>query len=134
MDFHYFSPWTRLYGRLGCNDLVEQADLLLQMAWDEENVPLFRDVSKVGRLQQLEGAVIVGLELNAGKYEEAAQLAMRMMVEDEFIINSSFDIAALLRRYLYCTMPVRKTVYFSVLFTFYPSLTIPLIPDSCNCC
>ncbi len=76
------------------NDLVEQADLMLQMAWDEENVPLFRDVSKVGRLQQLEGAVIVGLELNAGKYEEAAQLAMRMMAEYKFIIDSSLVIAA----------------------------------------
>ena len=66
---------------------------MLQAAWDEEDAPLFKDVSKVGRLQQLEGAVI-GLELNSGKLEEAAQLAMRMMVEDEFIIDSSFVIAA----------------------------------------
>jgi hypothetical protein len=35
---------------------------------------------------------VIGLDLNAGKHEEAAQLAMRMMVEDEFIINSAFDI------------------------------------------
>lgn len=75
------------------NDLVEQADLMLQAAWEQENAPLFGDVGRVGRLQQLEGAV-VGLEMASGKLEEASQLAMRMLVEDEYIIVSSFVIAA----------------------------------------
>lgn len=75
------------------NELVEQADLMLQAAWDQEKAPLFEDVGRVGRLQQLEGAV-VGLELISGKLEEASQLAMRMLVEDEFIIDSSFVVAA----------------------------------------
>jgi hypothetical protein len=75
------------------NDLVEQADIMLQAAWDQEKVPLFYDVVRVGRLQQLEGAV-VGLELTSGKLEEASQLAMRMLVEDEYIIDSSFVVAA----------------------------------------
>lgn len=75
------------------NDLVEQADLMLQAAWDQEKAPLFQDVGRIGRLQQLEGAVI-GLELVSGKLEEASQLAMRMLVEDEFLIDSSFVVAA----------------------------------------
>jgi hypothetical protein len=75
------------------NDLVEQADLMLQAAWDQDKAPLFQDVGRVGRLQQLEGAV-VGLELMAGKLEEASQLAMRMLVEDEFLIDASFVVAA----------------------------------------
>jgi hypothetical protein len=75
------------------NDLVEQADLMLQAAWDQEKAPLFQEVCRVGRLQQLEGAVI-GLELISGKLEEASQLAMRMLVEDEYIIDSSFVVAA----------------------------------------
>jgi hypothetical protein len=75
------------------NDLVEQADLMLQAAWDQQRAPLFQDVGRVGRLQQLEGAV-VGLEVASGKLEEASQLATRMLVEDEFIIDSSFVIAA----------------------------------------
>ena len=75
------------------NDLVEQADIMLQAAWDQEKAPLFYDVVRVGRLQQLEGAV-VGLELTSGKLEEASQLAMRMLVEDEYIIDSSFVVAA----------------------------------------
>lgn len=75
------------------NDLVEQADLMLQAAWDQERAPLFQDVTRVGRLQQLEGAV-VALELTSGRLQEACQLGMRMLVEDEFIINSSFVIVA----------------------------------------
>ncbi len=75
------------------NDLVEQADLMLQAAWDQDKAPLFQDVGRVGRLQQLEGAVI-GLEVIAGKLEEASQLGMRMLVEDEFIIDASFVVAA----------------------------------------
>ena len=75
------------------NDLVEQADLMLQAAWDQQNAPLFADVGRVGRLQQLEAAV-VGLEIVSGKLEEATQLAMRMLVEDEYIVVSSFVTAA----------------------------------------
>jgi hypothetical protein len=31
------------------NDLVDQADLMLQAAWNQENAPLFRDLNRVGR-------------------------------------------------------------------------------------
>eukprot|EP00934_Nitzschia_sp_Nitz4_P003356 Nitzschia sp. Nitz4//scaffold43_size134323//100713//106351//NITZ4_003315-RA/size134323-augustus-gene-0.225-mRNA-1//1//CDS//3329551996//3346//frame0 len=75
------------------NEIVEQADLMLQAAWDQANAPLFRDVTRVGRLQQLEGAV-VELELVSGRLEEATQLSMRMLVEDEFLIGPSFVTAA----------------------------------------
>ena len=75
------------------NDLVEEADLMLQAAWSEAAAPLFKGVGKVGRLQQLEGAVI-SLELSSGKNAEAARLGMRMLVEDEYIIDTSFVVAA----------------------------------------
>lgn len=75
------------------NDLVEEADLMLQAAWSEAAAPLFKGVGKVGRLQQLEGAVM-SLELSSGKNAEAARLGMRMLVEDEYIIDTSFVVAA----------------------------------------
>ena len=75
------------------NDLIDQADTMLQAAWDQEEAPLFRTMTPVGRLQQLEGAVI-NLELVSGKIEEAARLAMRMLVEDEYILDMSFAFAA----------------------------------------
>lgn len=34
------------------------------------------------------------MELMAGKLEEASQLAMRMLVEDECLIDASFVVAA----------------------------------------
>ena len=75
------------------NDLVDEADLMLTTAWKHGAAPLFVGVDRVGRLQQLEGAVM-RLELCSGKVEEAAQLGMRMLVEDEFIIDSAFVVAA----------------------------------------
>jgi hypothetical protein len=75
------------------NDLIDQADTMLQAAWDQEEAPLFRNMTPVGRLQQLEGAVI-NLELVSGKVEESARLAMRMLVEDEFLLDTSFAFAA----------------------------------------
>lgn len=84
---------ARVWQVWNVNDLVDQADLMLQAAWDQENAPVFRNVTKVGRLQQLEGAVI-GLEMATGNIEDAARLAMRMMVEDDFVLDHSFAVAA----------------------------------------
>lgn len=74
-------------------ELVDEADRLLFAAWNEFEAPIFVDVSRVGRLQQLEEATI-GLELALNNSIEAARLGMRMLVEDDFLIESSFLSAA----------------------------------------
>jgi hypothetical protein len=74
-------------------ELVEDLDRLLFAAWDQPNVPLFRDISRIGRLQQLEDAVI-RLEMSKENCVEAAGLAIRMLVEDECILESAFISAA----------------------------------------
>lgn len=72
--------------------LVDEADRILFAAW-RDRAPLFDAYSRAGRLQQLEGAVIQ-FELARGNYDEAARLAMRSMVEDEFLLESAFQISA----------------------------------------
>jgi hypothetical protein len=74
-------------------ELVEDLDRLLFAAWDQPNAPLFRDVSRIGRLQQLED-VVIQFEMSMGNVCEAAGLAIRMMVEDEYILESAFLSAA----------------------------------------
>jgi len=73
-------------------ELIDDADQLLFAAWNEPDAPLFEEVSRNGRLQQLEGAAIL-LYLKMGNEFEAARLAMRMFAEDEYILESSFSCA-----------------------------------------
>lgn len=75
------------------SELIEEADNLLHAAWNESSAALFQEVTAAGRLQQLESAAM-RLDLLAGKNEEAARLAMRMLVEDEYILESSYGVAA----------------------------------------
>ena len=79
-------------------EVVQEAEAILLAAWDQPTAPLFADVSKIGRLQQLEGAAVC-LDLSAGRVLDAARCGIRMLVEDEYIIASSFSIVsdALLR-------------------------------------
>ena len=70
-------------------ELVDEADLLLQAAWRDDNCVLFRSMSRIGRLQQLEGAV-VALELSSGNLRDAALLSSRIIVEDEYVIDTAF--------------------------------------------
>jgi len=79
-------------------ELIDDADQLLFAAWNEPFAPLFREVSRVGRLQQLEAAAIL-LWLKMDNRVEAARLAMRMFSEDEYVLETSFARAtdALLR-------------------------------------
>jgi len=70
-------------------ELINDADQLLYAAWNEPTAPLFEEVSRVGRLQQLEGAAIL-LWLGMGNHVEAGRLAMRMFAEDEYILERSF--------------------------------------------
>lgn len=74
-------------------ELLDQVDLILQAAWNHDEAPLFKDVSKVGRLQELEGAAGV-VELSYGNVRDAAVLATRSLVEDEYIIDSAFEAMA----------------------------------------
>ena len=74
-------------------ELVDQADLMLQAAWNQSTAPLFNNMTKIGRLQELEGAV-TGIELASGQTNDAVHLATRMMIEDEYLLDSSFIEAA----------------------------------------
>lgn len=74
-------------------ELVDDADQLLLAAWNETSAPLFKDISRVGRLQQLETAAIL-LWQKMGNKAEAARLAMRMFCEDEYLLESSYVRAA----------------------------------------
>ena len=73
-------------------DLIDEADLMLQAAFEHLDATMFEKVKKVGRLQQLESAAI-HVEMNSGNFEEAGRHAMRMFIEDEYILASSFQLA-----------------------------------------
>ena len=75
------------------NDLVGDADRFLFAAWDQPTAVLFKQISRIGRLQQLED-LAMRLDLCRGRTEEAACLAMRKFAEDEFLIESSFIMSA----------------------------------------
>ncbi|KAG7351000.1 Cache domain containing protein [Nitzschia inconspicua] len=74
-------------------ELVDFSDLMLQAAWNQPKAPLFQTMNRIGRLQQLEGAV-ANVECSSGNFKDAAVLSTRMLVEDEFIIESAFVEAA----------------------------------------
>jgi hypothetical protein len=86
VDFHSDEGLREVWDT---KELVEDADQLLFAAWKEPAAPLFAEISRVGRLQQLEGAVI-RYEFCAGNKGEAARLAMRMFAEDEYLLEYSF--------------------------------------------
>jgi hypothetical protein len=74
-------------------ELVYDCHRLLSAAWDDFTAPIFHNLDRHGRLQQLEGAMIQ-LELQRKNYTAAARLAIRMIVEDEFLNETSFQYAA----------------------------------------
>lgn len=74
--------------------LLDEADQLAAAAWGAETqCPLFREVSKIGRRQQLESSAIL-LAMHSDDHVQAAKLGMRMLVEDVFVLESSFVRAA----------------------------------------
>lgn len=103
------SYWNRLFRRINCllafyhdqglrdiwdaETLLDEADQLVMAAWEIPNAPLFQQVTPLGRRQQLEGSAIL-LCLQIGQEEQAFRLAMRMFVEDEYLLESSFIPAA----------------------------------------
>ena len=83
------------------NDLVDEADRLLSAAWCEENAPIFQNLTRMGRKQQLEGAVI-GMMLASHRDDEAARVGFRMLAEDEFMVENAFVSATdAVLRFLY---------------------------------
>jgi hypothetical protein len=90
VDFHQDEGLREVWDT---KELVADADQLLFAAWNEPSAPLFDELSRVGRLQQLEGAVI-RYEFCAGNRDEAARLAMRMFAEDDYLLECSFTAGA----------------------------------------
>lgn len=74
-------------------DLIQDADRLLFAAWNETSAPVFDDLGRINRLQQLEAAAL-RLELCEGNTAEAARMAMRMFAEDEYLLECAFPVAA----------------------------------------
>lgn len=73
--------------------LIQDADQFLIAAWRESSAPIFRDVSRYGRLQQLE-SVAIRYMLCSGSYLAAATLGIRMFVEDAYLLDDAFKVAA----------------------------------------
>lgn len=66
---------------------------VLSAVWDDPSDPLFDEFTPIGRLQQLEGALI-HLQLQRDQVSDAARIAMRMLVEDEYMNEAAFQYAA----------------------------------------
>jgi len=90
VDFHSDEALREVWN---VTELIEDADQLLFAAWKEPSAPLFDDLSRVGRLQQLE-ATVVRYEFCNGNTAEAARMAMRMFAEDEYLLECSFTLCA----------------------------------------
>jgi hypothetical protein len=73
--------------------LIQDADKLLFAAWEEKSVPLFNEVSRVGRLQQLE-CITIRYLLCGGNFLAAASVGIRMFVEDSYLLDDAFKMAA----------------------------------------
>ena len=78
-------------------ELIDDADNFLFAAWNETSAPLFREINRVGRLQQLESAAILFL-MRTGNEVGAARLAIQMLNEDEFILEDALRLAFCARR------------------------------------
>ena len=77
--------------------LLDEAQQLASAATEVSSrgktCPLFREVNRTGRQQQLEGLEIL-LAMNSGDPARAARIGMRMLVEDVYLLESAFVRAA----------------------------------------
>ena len=71
----------------GVDELIDKAESLLQVECEKDDSPLFKAISCVGRLQQLECSKIWVLTARGDK-EEALRIAVRMIAEDEYILST----------------------------------------------
>lgn len=72
--------------------LIDEAEHVLFLAWNTSS-PIFNNISRIGRLQQLED-IVVQHELCNQNVGEAARIGMRMLVEDDFVLEWPFSSAA----------------------------------------
>lgn len=75
--------------------LLDEADQMVAAAWTATNCPLFREVQRDGRRQQLESsAILLAIHSECDDPLHAAKLGMRMLVEDLYILEPAFVRAA----------------------------------------
>jgi hypothetical protein len=68
---------------------------MVAAAWTATNCPLFREVQRDGRRQQLESsAILLAIHSECDDPLHAAKLGMRMLVEDLYILEPAFVRAA----------------------------------------
>ena len=75
------------------DEAIQLASAAAQANYRGRSCPLFREVHHSGRQQQLEGLEIL-LAMNSGDNLRAAKIGMRMIVEDMYLLESSFIRAA----------------------------------------
>lgn len=76
--------------------LLDEADQLAAAAVEASakgKCPLFREINQLGRRQQLESSAIL-LAMRNEDFLHAAKIGIRMLVEDNFLLESSFADAA----------------------------------------
>ena len=75
------------------NEILFEADSLLASVGQDVKAPLLQDVSRAGRLQELE-EIAIRCQLALGNVHEAARYASRMLMEDEYLLETAFEAAA----------------------------------------
>ena len=78
-DFEFADPW-------GIDSLIEKAETLLNEADYSSN--LFESISRIGRKQQIDDLKIQYLLCNR-EFKKAGEVALRMLVEDEYVIDTT---------------------------------------------
>eukprot|EP00529_Nitzschia_sp_RCC80_P002757 CAMPEP_0113467282 /NCGR_PEP_ID=MMETSP0014_2-20120614/14730_1 /TAXON_ID=2857 /ORGANISM="Nitzschia sp." /LENGTH=1767 /DNA_ID=CAMNT_0000359577 /DNA_START=361 /DNA_END=5664 /DNA_ORIENTATION=+ /assembly_acc=CAM_ASM_000159 len=75
--------------------LIDEADHMVAAAWTATNCPLFREVQRIGRRQQLESsAILLAVHSECDDPLHAAKLGIRMLVEDLYMLEPAFVRAA----------------------------------------
>lgn len=78
-NYNFEDPW-------GIDSLIEKAEIMLNDAREEKS-NLFKQIERAGRMQQIDDLRIQHELCKKNSYE-AAKIAMRMLVEDEYIIDT----------------------------------------------
>ena len=77
----------------GCDDLLQRARIELDRASQSGESDLFDGLSYVGRVQEWEAAK-VGWLMAKGDVTQAAKVGVRMLMEDEYLLQSSVGTVA----------------------------------------
>jgi hypothetical protein len=71
------------------NVVANEAFDMLRLLWSEQHVPLFEDIDRHGRYQQVEAA-LVAYEGSQGCSSAAIRRSIRMFAEDEYLLDIAF--------------------------------------------